>query len=186
MTVIRKLKDENKNFGKYLGGFAYCNNAKKEFLLMTIPNTMKYSQLVERLHSKSNYTYDNIVANLRSYILQLAFKKRDSTNRENYRFSGSKENPNTINRNIQQLPDHFGKPPDMNKSCGYCQEVKQWQGIGHIEAECKTIKWKKEQNTTTTAKPIRHVHNDSDNKGVKSQQLYICTIKAIRSQCHAR
>ena len=75
MTVTSKLKEENEDFGKYLAELAYCYNAKKEFILMTFPDTVKYNQLVQSLRSKSDHTYDDIVANLRSYVPQLAWKK---------------------------------------------------------------------------------------------------------------
>ena len=57
--------------------------------------------------------------------------------------NGSKDNP-VILRAGQQLTNRFGKPLDMSKSCGYCQKVKNWRGIGHTEQECKTKQREKE------------------------------------------
>ena len=180
MTATSKLKEENKDFGIWLAGLAYCDNGKKEFLLMTFPDTVKYNQLVQSLRNKSDHTYDDIVANLRSYVPQLAWKKRD-----NYGQGKTKEDPITINRNAQQLTDRFGKPLDMSMTCEYCQKVKQWRGIGHTEAECKTKKREKERNPTTTAKPVKLDLDDSDDEGVKVQRMFIRMIKAIQSQRHS-
>ena len=91
----------------------------------------------------------------------------------------TKQNPITINRNVQQLTDRFGKPLDMSKTGGYCQKVKQWRGIGHTEAECKTKKREKEQGTNPTAKPAKLDLDDSEDEGVKVKRLFVQMIKAI-------
>ena len=70
----------------------------------------------------------------------------------------------------------------MSKTCEYCQKVKQWRGIGHTEAACKTKKREKERNPTTTAKPVKLDLDDSDDEGVKVQRMFVRMIKAMQSQ----
>ena len=69
----------------------------------------------------------------------------------------------------------------MSKTCGYCQKVKQWRGIGHTEAECKTKKREKEQGTNPTAKPAKLDLDNSEDEGVKVQRLFVRMIKATGS-----
>ena len=99
MTATSNLKNTHKEFGGVLEKLANYDMAKKEFLLMTFPDTLKYNQLVQNLRSKEDYTYGDVVANLRSYIPQLVWKKRDPTHRDNQ--GRTKEDPITINRNAQ-------------------------------------------------------------------------------------
>ena len=72
----------------------------------------------------------------------------------------------------------------MSETCGYCQKVKQWRGIGHTEAECKTKKREKEQRTNPTAKPAKLDLDDSGDEGVKIQRLFVRMIKATGSLRH--
>ena len=64
MTATSNLKNTHKEFGSVLEKLANCDMAKKEFLLMTFPDTLKYNQLVQNLRSKEDYTYGDVVANL--------------------------------------------------------------------------------------------------------------------------
>ena len=80
-----------------------------------------------------------MVANIKQYAPQLIWKKNEDKNKG----TGSKENP-VVLLTGQLLTDRFDKPLNMNKSCGYCQKVKKWRGIGHTEQECKTKQREKE------------------------------------------
>ena len=188
MTATSKLKKEHQEFGIILGALGDCEMAKKEFLLMTFPDTMKYNQLVQNLRTKDNYTYSDVVANLKAYVPQLIWKKRgdDRPNRDTQgrtQGTGSKDSPITINRNAQQLTDRFGKPLDMSKTCGYCQNVKKWRGIGHTEAECKTKQREKGTGNagTPAAKPAKLDFDDSADEGVPVKRLFVRMIKAANS-----
>ena len=147
-TASGNLKPSHRNFGKALRILGTDNIAKKEFLLATFPTSiMKYSQLIQNLRTKDDYTYRDIVANLKQYVPQLAWKKRKDRNAE----KGTKDSPITINRNAQQLTDRFGKPLDMSKTGKYCQEIKKWRSIGHTEQVCKTKP--REKGTGNTGNP---------------------------------
>ena len=65
------LKEEDKEFGKILSDLGECERAKKEFLLSTFPDLMKYNQMVQNLRSQPNLTYGDIIANLKAYVPQL-------------------------------------------------------------------------------------------------------------------
>ena len=134
VTAGGTLKESHKKFGNLLLGLGRNEIVKKEFLLLTFPtHIMKYGQLVQNLRTREEYTYADMVTNIKQYVPQLIWKKNEDKNNG----TGSKENP-VVLRTGQQLTDRFGKPLDMNKSCGYCQNVKKWRGIGHTEQECKT------------------------------------------------
>ena len=138
VTAGGTLKESHREFGNLLLGLGRNEMAKKEFLLSTFPtHIMKYGQLVQNLRTREDYTYADMVANIKQYAPQLIWKKN-----EDKKGNGSKENPVVLR--TQQLTDRFGKPLDMNKSCGYCQNVKKWRGIGHTEQECKTKQREKE------------------------------------------
>ena len=145
VTAGGTLKESHKEFGNLLLGLGRNEMAKKEFLLLTFPtHIMKYGQLVQNLRTREDYIYTDMVANIKQYAPQLVWKKNDDKYKgDNKSQSGSKENP-VIFRTGQQLTNRFGKPLDMNKSCGYCQNVKKWRGIGHTEQECKTKQREKE------------------------------------------
>ena len=137
------LKPELKDFGRLLQYLSINELAKKELLLATFPtHIMKYSQLVQNMRIKTDYTYGDLVSNLKQYVPQLEWKKKDHGNGG----TGSKENPVVLaayqqgqQRNNNGPPkDKFGNLLDTSKQCGYCQKVKKWRGIGHIESECKT------------------------------------------------
>ena len=102
---------------------------------------MKYGQLVQNLRTQEDYTYDDMVANIKQYAPQLVWKKNEQ--KGDSKQGNSKENP-VVLRTGQQLTDRFGKPLDMSKTCGYCQNVKKWRGIEHTEQECKTKQREKE------------------------------------------
>ena len=131
------LKPELREFGKLLQYLSINELAKKELLLATFPtHIMKYSQLVQNMRIKTDYTYGDLVSNLKQYVPQLEWKKKGNGE------SGSKENPVVLATHQQNKggppKDKFGNLLDTSKQCGYCQKVKKWRGIGHTESECKT------------------------------------------------
>ena len=132
------LKPELRDFGKLLQYLSINELAKKELLLATFPtHIMKYSQLVQNMRIKTDYTYGDLVSNLKQYVPQLEWKKKDHGNGG----TGSKENPIVLAAHQQKggpPKDKFGNLLDTSKTCGYCQKVKKWRGIGHVESECKT------------------------------------------------
>ena len=71
------LKEEDKEFWKMLSDLGECERAKKEFLLSTFPDLMKYNQMVQNLRSQPNLTYGDIIANLKAYVPQLMWKKKN-------------------------------------------------------------------------------------------------------------
>lgn len=113
-----------------------------------------------------------MVANIKQYAPQLAWKKNEDKESKN----GSKENP-VILRTGQQLTDRFGKPLDMNKSCGYCQNVKKWRGIGHTEQECKTKQREKEAKGNSQVKGIETLDLDDQEGGVVVNRLFVRMLK---------
>ena len=76
MTAGGNLKPEHQEFGEVIERLSNCEMAKKEYLLMTLPDTMKYNQLVREIRNRDNYTYGDVTANLRKYVPQLAWKKK--------------------------------------------------------------------------------------------------------------
>ena len=82
------LKPELKDFRKLLQYLSINELAKKELLLATFPtHSMKYSQLVQNMRIKTDYTYGDLVSNLKQYVPQLEWKKKGNGE------TGSKENP---------------------------------------------------------------------------------------------
>ena len=49
MTAGGNLKLEHQEFGEIIECLSNCEMAKKEYLLMTLPDTMKYNQLVREM-----------------------------------------------------------------------------------------------------------------------------------------
>ena len=139
-TATSDLKEDDKEFGEIFSNLGECERAKKEFLLSTFPDLLKYNQMVQNLRSQPNLTYGDVIANLKAYVPQLMWKKKNEYKKAE---SGSKENPVVLAAHQQQNKggppkDKFGNLLDTSKTCGYCQKVKKWRGIGHVESECKT------------------------------------------------
>ena len=177
VTAGGTLKESHKEFGNLLLGLGRSEMAKKEFLLLTFPtHIMKYGQLVQNLRTREDYTYADMVANIKQYAPQLVWKKNEDKQNK----SGSKENP-VILRTGQQLTDRFGKPLDMSKSCGYCQNVKKWRGIGHTEQECKTKQREKENKSQGGSSQVKGVEtldlDDHQDGGVAVNRLFIRMLK---------
>ena len=114
------LKPELKDFGKLLQYLSINELAKKELLLATFPtHIMKYSQLVQNMQIKTDYTYGDLVSNLKQYVPQLEWKKKGNGE------TGSQENPVVLAAHQQQNKseppkDKFGNLLDTSKQCGYC------------------------------------------------------------------
>ena len=171
VTAGGTLKEGHKEFGNLLLGLGRNEMVKKEFLLSTFPtHIMKYGQLVQNLHTREDYTYADMVANIRQYASQLAWKK----NKDKNKGTGSKENPVVLR--TQQLPDRFGKPLDMSKSCSYCQNVKKWRGIGHTEQECKTKQREKENKSQVKSVETLDL-DDHQEGGVAVNRLFARMLK---------
>ena len=177
VTAGGTLKESHREFRNLLLGLGRNEMAKKEFLLTTFPtHIMKYGQLVQNLRTREDYTYADMVANLKQYAPQLIWKKNEDKHKGETK-SGSKENP-VILRTGQQLTDRFGKPLDMNKSCGYCQNVKKWRGIGHTEQECKTKQREKEAKGNSQVKGVETLDlDDHQEGGVAVSRLFIRMLK---------
>ena len=106
VTAGGTLKKGHKEFGAALLMLGRNDLAKKEFLLSTFPtHIMKYGQLVQNLRTRKDYTYSDMVANIKQYAPQLVWKKNEDRHKGgNGQQPGSKENP-VILWTGQQLTD---------------------------------------------------------------------------------
>lgn len=104
LTATSDLNEDDKEFGEILSSLGECDRAKKEFLLSTFPDIMKYNQMVQNLRAQPKLTYGDIVANLKAYVRQLTWEKKNEYKKE----SGSKENPVVLAAHQQQ---NKGGPP---------------------------------------------------------------------------
>ena len=170
-TATSDLNEADKEFGEILGNLGECERAKKEFLLSTFPDLLKYNQMVQNLRSQPNLTYGDVIANLKAYVPQLMWKKKNEYKKAE---SGSKENPVVLAAYQQQgqqkggpPKDKFGNLLDTSKTCGYCQKVKKWRGIGHTEAECKTKKREKEGQAQ--GGQVKAAYEETDDFDIQSQ-----------------
>ena len=70
MATIGSVRDEYQEFANHIQGIGKLEVAKIEFLLLTFSTHIpKYAQLVQNLRSKEQYTYEDIVANLKLYVV---------------------------------------------------------------------------------------------------------------------
>ena len=140
MATIGSVREEYQEFANHIQGIGKLEVAKIEFLLLTFPTHIpRYAQLVQNLRSKEQYTYGDIVANLKLYVPQIGWKKKSHQGA----WTGSRTDPVVLKSE---------GPTDSSKKCGYCIKVKGWKGIGHIESECRTKR--RERPTTTEVKKI--------------------------------
>lgn len=91
-----------KNFGKALREIIKDDEAKAEFLLLTLPPF--YNTLVENLQTNATYTYGNIVRQLILYVSGWQKKRRT-------RNDGTQENPVVLKTNRKSQKDN-GKRRD--------------------------------------------------------------------------
>ena len=120
-NATSSLKEEDKEFGKILSDLGECERAKKEFLLSTFPDLLKYNQMVQNLRSQPNLTYGDVIANLRVYVLQLMWKKKNEYKKAE---SGSKENPVVLIAHQQQNQGRNYNGPPKDKFGNLLREVK--------------------------------------------------------------
>ena len=140
MATIGSVRDEYQDFANHIQGIGKLEVAKIEFLLLTFPTHIpRYAQLVQNLRSKEQYTYGDIVANLKLYVPQIGWKKKSHQGA----WTGSKTDPVVLKTEAGNR--------ESNKICGYCIKVKGWRGIGHTESECRT---KKRERSSTEVKKI--------------------------------
>ena len=77
------LRPAYREFGQILRDLSNNEIAKKELLLATLPKgIMKYSQLTQNLRKDEN-TYGDVVSQLKQYVPQLVWKKRDGNEHHN-------------------------------------------------------------------------------------------------------
>ena len=170
VTAGGTLKESHREFRELLLGLGRNDMAKKEFLLLNFPtHIMKYGQLVQNLRIREDCTYADMVTNIEQCVPQLIWKKGEDKNQG----TGSKENP-VVLRTGQQLTDRFGNLLDMSKSCGYCQNIKKWQGIGHTEQECKTKQREKEAKNVNG---VETLDLDDPEGGIAVKRLFVRMVK---------
>ena len=74
MATIGSIGDEYQDFANHIQGIGKLEVAKIEFLLLTFPTHIpRYAQLIQNLRSKEQYTYGDIVANLKLYVPQIGW-----------------------------------------------------------------------------------------------------------------
>ena len=110
-----------KNFGKALKMISEDDDAKAEFLLLTLPPF--YNTLVENLRKNSTYMYGDIVRGLIKYVPERQQGRRVGIG------EGTKGNPMTD-----------------GKRCDYCIG-KGWRGRTHMGDECFTKKREQKRKT---------------------------------------
>lgn len=139
-TACGPLKPKHERFGEGLKIIASDEAAKIEVLLATFPPS--YQHTITDLRTKDDYTYGDIVADLKSRIRKSTWKRVET---------GTKEDPTFLKTEIQ-LRDRQGRPLDPSKKCDYCINIKNWKGIGHTEAECRTKSREEVQGVNGTQK----------------------------------
>ena len=66
----------------------------------------------------------------------------------------------------------------MNKTCGYCQNVKKWRGIGRTEQECKAKQREREAKGSSQVKQVETLDlDDHQEGGVAVNQLFVQMLK---------
>jgi len=116
-TLGGGFTDKVKEFGDALTLLAKSDQAKAEFLLISLPPF--YNNLVENLRTKEGYTYGDISRQVRLYV---PGRQKNGRKKE-----GTKEDL------VVLKTDKI----DTSKKCKYCIDVKDWKGIGHTETECR-------------------------------------------------
>ena len=148
MATIGNVDEDNQEFAEHIQGIERLESAKKEFLLMTFPTHIsRYAQLVQNIRSQRGYSYGDVVANLKTYVPQIGWKKKSHQGA----WTGSKTDPVVLKTETGNRGSL-----DTSKTCRYCINVKGWRGIGHIERECRTKKRERSnpENNTSGVKKI--------------------------------
>ena len=159
-TAHGPLETKHKNFGRALRLLSSDDAAKTELLLATFPP--KYHLTIQNLRTHDDYIYWDIVANLKFSIRKPNWVRTNT---------GTKKDP--------IVPRTGGPNIDTSKTCGYCIKVKGWQGIGHIEKDCRT---KKREQSNPEVKRIdnRPYEDDSDNEFELDSGARITEVNANR------
>ena len=163
-TAHGPLKPKHKNFGKGLRLISEDDAAKTELLLATFPP--KYHLTIQNLRTHEDYTYGDIVANLKFSIRKPSWVRTNT---------GTKKDPIVLRTG--------GPTIDTSKTCGYCTKVKGWRGIGHTESECRTKKRERNnQDPGTGVKRIdsRPYEDDSENEFELDREARITEIHSNR------
>jgi len=143
------FSDKVKDFGEALISLAKSEQAKAEFLLISLP--LFYNNLVENLRTKEGYSYGDISRQVRLYV---PARQKGARKKE-----GTKDEPVVLKTD--------GKTLDKSKQCTYCQTVKGWKGIGHTKDECQTYKKEKKDKDKAKAKKAKaEEDSESDEEGV--------------------
>lgn len=119
-TANGNLGERYREFGSILKQLGNNEVAKIEFLLMTFPSNPTYSQMIQNLRMKVEYSYGDVVTYIKQNVPQIGRRKK-----------GPPTEP-------LLLRDRQGRSMDTSKICGYCMKVKGWKGIGHTDIECRT------------------------------------------------
>lgn len=144
-TLAGEFDEEVKEFGGALRKLAGCDRAKADFLLISLPPF--YSNRVEKLRSKIEYTYGDISRQIRLYIP--ARQKGNRTKPEE--FEGTREAPVVLKAETK----------DNGKRCEYCQS-KGWRGLNHTKDECFTKKREEKKKEKVSKAKVEEIEGDSD------------------------
>lgn len=144
-----------KKFGNELKEIIEDDEAKAEFLLLTLPPL--YNTLVENLRTNSTYTYGDIVRQLTLYVPGRQRGRRSRNEEE------TKESPVILKTE---------KKKDNGKRCDYCIG-KGWKGLNHVESECYTKK--REEKKDAKSKKTKEADEGSED-GVSICHITIRTI----------
>ena len=160
-TLSAGFTDKTKEFGEALQKLAWSDQAKAEFLLISLPPF--YSNLVENLRAKEGYTYGDVSRQIKLYV---PGRQRQG----NRKSEGSQENP------VVLKTDKKGAAKDNGKRCDYCIG-KGWKGLNHVESECYTKKRddKKKGKTNKTK---------AENEAPEDEEGSICHITIKRAGEH--
>ena len=144
-----------KKFGNALKEIIEDDEAKAEFLLLTLPPF--YNTLVENLRTNATYTYGDIVRQLTLYMPGRQKGRR-------IRHEGTQENPVVLKTK--------GEKKDNGKRCEYCIG-KGWKGMNHVETECYTKKREEGKKKGKTSKTKVEKEESDDDEGASICQITI-------------
>ena len=164
-TAHGPLKPKHKNFGKGLRLISSDDAAKTELLLATFPP--KYHLTIQNLRTHDDFSYGDIVANLKFSIRKPAWVRTNT---------GTKKDPIVLRTG--------GPNIDTSKTCGYCIKVKGWRGIGHSESECRTKK--REQSNPGVKRLDNKPYEESEDEFELDQGARITEVNANRRNQHPR
>ena len=153
LLATANAADKQKAFAEALVKLAKCDEAKAEFLLMTLPPF--YMNTVENIKAK-DYSYGDVVNRLRNSI----HPKRG-------RNEGSKDNPIVLR--TETLKDRFGRPIDTSKKCKHCQ-AKGWRGLGHTDSECRNKKKEEEDKKKANRAKTMDEYEGSDSSDSRTSR----------------